>query len=89
MVVGYVCLCVKKGILHFSYDLEEGLLGKYLVITPKKSKLKNHHRKFCLSKQEVFRELPVQKRGRGGGGGLITAIHWDCDGSLVFGRLGG
>ena len=44
--------------------LEDGLLGKYLVITPLKSKLKNHHRKFCLSKQEVFRKLPVQKTGR-------------------------
>ena len=34
----------------------------------KKSKLKNHHRNFCLSKQEVFRKLPVQKTGRKGPG---------------------
>ena len=60
--------CVKKSNLHFSYVLEDGLLGKYLVITPLKSKLKNHHRKFCLSKQEVFRKLPVQKTGRTGPG---------------------
>ena len=32
--------CVKKANLHFSYVLKDGLLGKYLVITPKKSKLK-------------------------------------------------
>ena len=55
---------VKKGNLHFSYVLEDGLLGKYLVITTQKSKLKNLHRIFCLSKQEVFRKLPVQKTGR-------------------------
>ena len=56
----FVC---QKGNLHFSSVLEDGLLGKYLVITHRKSKLKNHHRKFCLSKQEVFRKLPVQKTG--------------------------
>ena len=33
------------------YVLEDGLLRKYLVITPQKSKWKNFHRKFCLSKQ--------------------------------------
>ena len=54
--------------LHFSYVLEDGLLRKYLVITPQKSKLKNHHRNFCLSKKEVFRKLPVQKTGRTGPG---------------------
>ena len=32
--------CVEKGDLHFSYFLKGGLLGRYLVITPKKSKLK-------------------------------------------------
>ena len=35
------------------------MLGKYVFITPQKSELKNFHRKFCLSKQEVFRKLPV------------------------------
>ena len=59
-----IAYCVKKGNLHFSYVLEDGLLGKYLVITPHKSKLKNHNRNFCLSKQVVFRKLPVQKTGR-------------------------
>ena len=31
-------LVCQKGNLHFSYVLEDGLLGKYLVITPQKSK---------------------------------------------------
>ena len=30
--------CVKKGNLHFTHVIEDGLLGKYLDITPKKSK---------------------------------------------------
>ena len=34
-----------------------------MFITPQKSKLKNLHINFCLSKQEVFRKLPVQKDG--------------------------
>ena len=29
---------------------------------------KNYHRTFCLSKQELFRKLPVQKTGRTGPG---------------------
>ena len=41
-------------ILTPAYVLEDGRLGKYLVITPQKSKLKNHHRNFCLSEQEIF-----------------------------------
>ena len=53
--------CLKKGKIHFHYVLEDGLLGKYLVITPQKSKLKNLHRNVCLSKQEVFRKLPGPK----------------------------
>ena len=60
--------CVKTGSLHFSYILKNGLLGKYLVITPKKPKLKILHRNFCLSNKEVFRKLPVQKTGRTGPG---------------------
>ena len=60
--------CVKKENLHFSYVLEDGLLGKYLVITPKKSKWKNLYRIFCLSKQVVFWKLPVQKTGKTGPG---------------------
>ena len=61
-------LVCQIGNLHFSYVLEDSLLGKYLVITPQKSKLKNHHRNFCLSIQQVFRKLPVQKTGRTGPG---------------------
>ena len=58
--------CVKKGNLHFSYVLEDGLLGKYLVITPRKSELKNHHRKFCLSEQKVFMHQSIESLGGGG-----------------------
>ena len=47
-------LVCQKEQCTFSNVLEDGLLGKYLVITPQKSKLKNHHRNFCLSKQEVL-----------------------------------
>ena len=47
-------LVCQKGQFHFSYVLEDGLLEKYLVITTQKSKLKNLHRNFCLSKQEFF-----------------------------------
>ena len=59
-------LCYKYN-LHFSYVMKDGLLGKYLVITPKKSKLKILHRNFCLPK-EVFWKLPVQRKGRTGPG---------------------
>ena len=51
-----------------SYVIEDGLLRKYFVITPQKSKLKNLDRNFCLSKQVVFRKLPAQKTGRTGPG---------------------
>ena len=63
-----IAYCVKKGILHFSYVLGDCLLEKYLVITPQKSKLKILHLIFCLSKNEVFRKLPVQKTGWKGPG---------------------
>ena len=53
---------VNKGNLHFIHDLKDCLLGKYLVISPRKSKLKiQNYKKFCLSKKEVFRKLPVRK----------------------------
>ena len=57
-------LVCQKGQFTLQPCPTDGLVGKYLVITPQKSKLKNHHRNFCLSKQEVFRKLPVQKTGR-------------------------
>ena len=47
-------VCQKGQFTLQLYVLGDGLLGKYLVITPQKSKLKNHHRNLCLSKQEVF-----------------------------------
>ena len=53
---------------HLRYGLEDGLLEKYLVITSQKLKLKNLHRKLCLSKQEVLRKLPVQNTDRTGPG---------------------
>ena len=31
------CLVCQKGNIHFNYVVEDGLLGKYLVITPQKS----------------------------------------------------
>ena len=67
-----IAYCVKKGILHFSHVLEDGLLGKYLVVTLHMSKLKILHRKFCLSKKKVFRKLSVQKTG-GSGPGKVPA----------------
>ena len=39
-------------------------VGKYLVISSKRLKLKISHGIFCLSKKKVFRKLPVQKTGR-------------------------
>ena len=60
--------CVKNGNLHFSYVLQDGISGKYLVITPRKAKLKMLYRNLCPSKKEVFRKLPVQKTGRTGPG---------------------
>ena len=59
-------LLCQKGNSNFSYVLEDGLFGKYVVITPKMSKLKILYWKFCLSKKEVFRKLPVQKTCRTG-----------------------
>ena len=61
-------LHIKKGNLHFSCVLEYGLLERYLFITPLKSKLKILHKNVCLSKQEVFSKLAVQKTGRTGPG---------------------
>ena len=70
----YISLLCQKGNSHFSYVLEDGLLGKYLVITPKKSKLKILHRRFCLSKKEVFRKLPLQKTGW-----TVPGLAPDCE----------
>ena len=39
--------------------------------------MKNHHRNFCLSKQEVFRKLPVQKTGKTGPGS-VPASGEEC-----------
>ena len=58
----------KKGNLHFSHVLEDGLLRKDFVINPKKSKLKILHGNVCLSKKLVFWKLPVQKTGWKGPG---------------------
>ena len=55
-------LLCQKGDLHFSLALEDGLLGKYLFITSKKSKLKIFQRNLCLSKKDRLK-LPVQKTG--------------------------
>ena len=56
--------CIKKGYLHFCHVLEYGLLGIYLIITPKKSKFKKKFIEiFCLSEKEVFKKLTLQKTG--------------------------
>ena len=47
----------------------------FYSITPKKSKLKNFHRNFCLSKKDVFRKRPVQKTGRMGPGLLAKSLY--------------
>ena len=43
-----IAYCFKKDSLHISPDLQDSLLGEYLVITPVKSKFKSLHRNFCL-----------------------------------------
>ena len=47
-----------------------------MVITSQNSKLKNLHRKVCLSKKEVFKKLPVQKTGRTVPGLVTGCICW-------------
>ena len=46
-------LCQKGQFTVQLHVLEDGLLGNYLVITLKKSKQKELHRKFCLSRKEI------------------------------------
>ena len=47
------------------------MLGKYVFITPQKSKLKNFQGNFYLSKKEVCSKLPVQKTTGRTGSGLV------------------
>ena len=61
-------LLCQKGQFTLQPALEDGLLEKYLVIAPRKSKLEILHRNFCLSKKEVFSKQPVQKTGWKGPG---------------------
>ena len=61
-------LVCQKGQFTLQLCPRRWFVGKILGYYTQKSKLKNHHRKFCLSKQEVFRKLPVQKTGRAGPG---------------------
>ena len=49
----------QKCTLHFSYVLEDALLEKYLVITPKRSLFKIIHRNVCLFKT-LFQETASQ-----------------------------
>ena len=56
----FTAFCVKKGNLHLSHVLEDKLLGKYVVITLKKSILTWPNRCVsgnCLSKRQVGRVL--------------------------------
>ena len=61
-------LVCQKGQLILQLCPRRWFVRKILFITHPVSKLKNLHRKFCLSKQEVSRKLPVQRRGRTGTG---------------------
>ena len=64
-------LMCKKGQCTLQLCPRRWFVRKYLNITrftPQKSKLNSLHRNFCLSKQEVFRKLPVQKTSRTGPG---------------------
>ena len=58
-------LVCHKGHLHIFHIIEDDLFGKYLLILPQKSKLKNLHRIFFLSKQEVFLGNYLSKRQAG------------------------
>ena len=53
---------LRKANLHFSYVLEDGSLGKYLIIAPQKSKLQILYRNFCLSKKRGFQETASQSK---------------------------
>ena len=60
---------VSKKPVYTSYVLSDGLLGKYLVITPRRSKLKILYLKYFACPRRKFSEkLPVQKTGRTGPG---------------------
>ena len=48
--------------------MERWFVRKYLVINPKRSKLKILYRNFCLSKKQIYRKLHVQMTGRMGSG---------------------
>ena len=50
---GLIAYCVKKGILYFSYVLEDGLLGTHFGYDSKKVKIEN----------ASYKSLPVQKGG--------------------------
>ena len=39
----FIAYCFKKGISHFSHVIEDGLLGKYLFVTPIKDKIENSY----------------------------------------------
>ena len=57
-------LMCQKGQITLQLCPRRLFVGTIFGYYTQKSKLKNHHRKFCLSKQEVFRKLSVQKTGR-------------------------
>ena len=52
---------VKKGNLHFSHVLEDGLLKKDLVITPNEVKIENSPEIFLPVQKEVFHETASAK----------------------------
>ena len=58
----FIVCCVKKGNLHISHVIEDGLSGKCLVNTPEWSKSKFLQSHFCLSKKQVFRKLLAKRQ---------------------------
>ena len=43
--------------LDLSYAIEDGLVGKYLVVIPQMSKSNILHRNFCMSKKVLAKSL--------------------------------
>ena len=61
-VLCLIPFCVKKGNLHFSNVIEDGLLGKYLIITPKKVKIGNSSFKYLPFQKVGFQETVSKRR---------------------------
>ena len=74
-----IAYCVKKGNLNFSHVLEDGLLGKYLIVIPKKSKLKILQLKIVASPKTRFSGNCMSKRWAGADGSWLSACSTPSD----------